>query len=81
MEASIRVAAPIFVVLVLTSIMIGLLAKVAPQWHLLDASYPIRAGAALLLLALLMPLLGPALERVFELTNRHMDNFVAAASG
>jgi flagellar biosynthesis protein FliR len=68
-ESSIRLAAPVFAALVLLSVMIGLLSKVAPQWHILDTSYPIRAGAGLLLVFASLPFVRPLVERVFEMTN------------
>jgi flagellar biosynthetic protein FliR len=68
-ESSIRLAAPVFVALVLLSVMIGLMSKVAPQWHILDTSYPIRAGVGLFLVFASLPFVRPVVERVFELTN------------
>jgi flagellar biosynthesis protein FliR len=68
-ESAIRLAAPVFAALVLLSVMIGLLSKVAPQWHILDTSYPIRAGAGLFLVFASLPFVRPLVERVFEMTN------------
>jgi flagellar biosynthetic protein FliR len=71
-ESSIRLAAPVFAALVLLSVMIGLLSKVAPQWHILDTSYPIRAGAGLLLVFASLPFVRPLVERVFEMTHERL---------
>jgi flagellar biosynthetic protein FliR len=71
-ESSIRLAAPVFAALVLLSVMIGLMSKVAPQWHVLDSSYPIRAGAGMLLVFLSLPFVRPLIERVFEMTNERI---------
>jgi flagellar biosynthetic protein FliR len=68
-ESAIRLAAPVFAALVLLSVMIGLLSKVAPQWHILDTSYPIRAGGGLFLVFVSLPFVRPLIERVFEMTN------------
>jgi flagellar biosynthesis protein FliR len=71
-ESAIRLAAPVFAALVLLSVMIGLLSKVAPQWHILDTSYPLRAGAGLLLVFASLPFIRPLVDRVFELTGERL---------
>jgi flagellar biosynthesis protein FliR len=76
-EASIRLAAPVFVALVLLSVMIGLMSKVAPQWHILDTSYPIRAGVGLVLVFASLPFIRPLVERAFELTNDRLSMLYA----
>jgi flagellar biosynthetic protein FliR len=68
-DAALRLAAPVFTALVLLSMMIALMSKVAPQWHILDTSYPIRAGAGLFLVFASLPFVRPLIERVFEMTN------------
>lgn len=79
LEAAIRVAAPVYFVLVLLGFGIGLLAKVAPQWHVLDAAYPIRAGAALVLLVITFPVLQPAMEQVINIAVTRLDAAMGAA--
>jgi flagellar biosynthetic protein FliR len=71
-EAAVRLAAPVFAALVLLSVMIGLMSKVAPQWHILDTSYPIRAGAGLFLVFASLPFIRPLVERVFEMTHERL---------
>jgi flagellar biosynthetic protein FliR len=71
-ESAIRLAAPVFAALVLLSVMIGLMSKVAPQWHVLDTSYPIRAGVGLFLVFASLPFIRPLVERVFEMTNQRL---------
>jgi flagellar biosynthetic protein FliR len=71
-ESAIRLAAPVFAALVLLSVMIALLSKVAPQWHILDTSYPIRAGAGLFLVFASLPFVRPLVERVFEMTHQRL---------
>jgi flagellar biosynthetic protein FliR len=78
-ESAIRLAAPVFAALVLLSVMIGLLSKVAPQWHILDTSYPIRAGAGLFLVFASLPFVRPLIERVFEMTKDRLA--VACGAG
>jgi flagellar biosynthetic protein FliR len=78
-ESSLRLAAPVFAALVLLSIMIGLMSKVAPRWHILDTSYPIRVGVGLLLVFASLPFVKPLIDRVFELTNERLA--LLSASG
>lgn len=78
-EAALRLAAPVFTALVLLSVMIALMSKVAPQWHILDTSYPIRAGAGLFLVFASLPFVRPLVERVFELTNDRL--MIAGGAG
>ena len=78
-ESAIRLAAPVFAALVLLSVMIGLMSKVAPQWHILDTSYPIRAGVGLFLVFASLPFIRPLVERVFEMTNERLA--LACGSG
>ncbi len=65
-ESSLRVAAPVFIVLVLTSLMVGFMARVAPQWHVLDSSYSIRIGVALIVVVMTLPRLRPMIEHVMR---------------
>lgn len=66
LEAALRLAAPVFFALILVSVLLALFAKVAPQWHLLEAAYPLRAGVALVLIGLCAPLLAPAVHEATD---------------
>ncbi len=72
-ETSLRVAAPVFVVLVLTSVMVGFMARVAPQWHVLDSSYSIRIGVALIVIVLTLPHIRPLLEHVMDVSHDQLE--------
>jgi flagellar biosynthesis protein FliR len=61
-EAGFRMAAPCFFALLLVGVVLAFLAKVAPQWHLLDAGYPLRAAVGLVLLGLTAPVLLPLVD-------------------
>ncbi len=80
-EASLRVAAPVFVALVVLTVAVALLARVAPQWNILDASYPIRIGAGLSLLILTLPVMRPVLDAVFEQSCRQLETVAMAGVG
>jgi flagellar biosynthetic protein FliR len=78
-EASVRLAAPVFAALILLTVMVGLMSKVAPQWHILDTSYSIRTGGGLLLVFAGLPFLKPLLDRLFEMTNERLSLLWGAA--
>lgn len=65
LEAAFRMAAPAFFALLLISIVLAFFAKVAPQWHLMDAGYPLRAAVGLGLIGLSAPILLPLVDRGF----------------
>ena len=50
-----KIAAPVFLLLVVVSVCVGFLAKMAPTLHILEASFPIRIMAALFLMVLFLP--------------------------
>ena len=64
--AGIRLAAPVFLVMVIVTVTVGFLAKVAPQLHVLEASYPIRIVAALILLVLFLPKMVYSFDDLFQ---------------
>lgn len=79
LETGLRLAAPVFFALVLVTIVLAFLAKVAPQWHLLDAGYPLRAGVGLALIALSTPVLRPTVAAVFDATRAGLEALTAPA--
>jgi len=65
-RAGITFAAPVMVVLLLVSILIGLLARAVPQMNVLEVGFTLRISAALIALFLFAPLLAPALRVLYE---------------
>lgn len=64
--AGIVLAAPILVLLLMVSVLIGLLARVIPQINVLEVGFNIRVAVGLLAIFLFSPFIGPALNSLFE---------------
>lgn len=65
-RAGLTFAAPVLVLLVLVSVMIGLLARAVPQVNVLEMGFTLRIGVGIAAMCLFAPLLSPALEGLFE---------------
>jgi len=65
-KAGITFAAPVLVLLVLVSLLIGLMARVVPQVNVLEIGFTMRIGVALVAMTLLAPLLAPAMDVLFD---------------
>jgi len=64
--AGITFAAPVLVLLMLTSFVMGLLARTVPQMNVLEVGFTLRICIGLLAMTLFAPLLAPALGQLFE---------------
>ena len=73
-KAGITFAAPVLVLLVLVSVLIGLMARVVPQVNVLEIGFTMRITVALVTMTLLAPLLAPAMDVLF---NHLMDGLDA----
>ena len=63
--AGLTFAAPVLVVMVLDSVMIGLLARAGPQINVLEVGFTLRIAVALVAMTIFAPLLAPAMERMY----------------
>jgi flagellar biosynthetic protein FliR len=63
--AGLTFAAPVLVVMVLVSVMIGLLARAVPQINVLEVGFTLRIAVALVAMLVFAPLLAPAMERMY----------------
>jgi flagellar biosynthesis protein FliR len=59
--AAIEVAGPVLACLFLTEITLGLLARAAPSLNVFSLAFPLRVGVALIVVAVALPLIAPAL--------------------
>ncbi|MDE0890868.1 MAG: flagellar biosynthetic protein FliR [Planctomycetota bacterium] len=75
-RAGITFAAPVMVVLLLVSILIGLLARAVPQMNVLEVGFTLRISAALIALFLFAPLLAPALRVLYERLDTGLVGFL-----
>jgi len=75
-RAGVTFAAPVLVVLMLVSILIGLLARAVPQMNVLEIGFTLRISAALLAMYLFAPLLEPALRVLYERLDSGLAGFL-----
>ncbi len=64
-QAGVTFAAPVMVLLMIVSILIGLLARVVPQMNVLEIGFTVRIAVALAAMFLFAPLLAPAMGGLF----------------
>lgn len=64
--ASIEVAGPVIACLFLSELTLGLLARAAPSLNVFSLAFPLRIVVALLLVALALPLITPALDNLIH---------------
>jgi flagellar biosynthetic protein FliR len=64
--AAIEVAGPVLACLFLSELTLGLLARAAPSLNVFNLAFPIRIVVALLLVAIALPLLTPALDNLLH---------------
>jgi flagellar biosynthetic protein FliR len=64
--AGVVFAAPVLVILVMTSILIGLLARAVPTLNVLEIGFSLRVVVALVAMYLFAPLLEPSMMRLHE---------------
>jgi flagellar biosynthetic protein FliR len=72
MEAALRIAGPVFVLLVALSVCVAFLAKVAPALNILEASYPVRILGTLVLLVLFLPAMMRAFDDLLAAAGRRL---------
>jgi len=63
--AGITLAAPIFVLLVLTTVLVALLGRTVPQINVMEVGFSARIGVGLLALFVFAPLMAPALDGLY----------------
>lgn len=66
----IRLAAPIFLLMLMISIGVGMLAKLVQGINVFDIGFPVRIGVGLLFMMLFIPYLTTTLHRAFEALNQ-----------
>lgn len=64
-RAGLTFAAPVLVLLVLVSVLIGLIARAVPQVNVIEMGFTLRIAVALVAMFLFAPLLSPALMGLF----------------
>lgn len=77
-EAGVTFAAPVMVLLLLLSVLIGVLARVVPQVNVLELSFTLRVGLALVAMFVFAPILAPALMRLYDLQSVWLDQLIGS---
>lgn len=65
--AALEIAGPVVACLFLTELTMGLLARAAPSLNVFALAFPVRVGVTLLVVALAVPLLSPAVSNLVDL--------------
>jgi flagellar biosynthetic protein FliR len=79
--AGLTFAAPVTVVLVLVSLLIGLLARAVPQLNVLEVGFTLRIAVALIAMLAFAPLLAPALGALYESLDAGLETVLAGLEG
>jgi flagellar biosynthetic protein FliR len=64
--AAIEIAGPVIACLFISELSMGLVARAAPSLNVFSLAFPIRVGVTLLVVALAIPLIGPAVHNLVE---------------
>ncbi len=72
--AGITFAAPVLVLLLMVSVLIGLLARVVPQINVMEVGFNIRVAVGLLAIFLFSPFIAPAMDTLFEQLMTGLDD-------
>lgn len=76
--AGLTFAAPVLVLLVLVSVLIGLLARAVPQLNVLEVGFTLRIVVGLGAMLAFAPLLAPAMEGLFRALDSGLAGMLAA---
>lgn len=74
----IRLSAPIFLLMLMITIGVGLLAKLVQGINVFDIGFPIRIGMGLVFIMLFIPFMSQTLQRAFSALNDGLMNLLMA---
>lgn len=69
-----QIALPIIAVLLLTDISMGLISKTVPQLHVFIVGLPLKIGAGLLVMFVILPYMGGLFQNIFNQMNTEIIN-------
>ena len=75
--AGVKMAAPVFILLIIVTVCVGFLAKVAPQLHILEASWPLRIASGLVLMILFLPQMLETFDGVLQFMGVRLHEMAA----
>lgn len=73
-----QIAAPVAISLFLVNVMLGLMARVAPQMNVFVIGFPLQIGIGLVMLIVSIPLLGAVFPGLVDQSGRQMDTVLRA---
>jgi flagellar biosynthetic protein FliR len=73
-----QIAAPVAVALFLVNVMLGLMARVAPQMNVFIVGFPIQISVGLIMLIVTIPLVGAVFPSLVDTSSRQMDTVLRA---
>ena len=79
--AGMTLAAPVLVLLVLVSLLIGLLARAVPQLNVLEVGFSLRILVGLLAMFVFAPLLAPAMAGLYEALDGGLTSVLEGLEG
>ncbi|MFH1999876.1 MAG: flagellar biosynthetic protein FliR [Planctomycetota bacterium] len=74
----IRLSAPIFLLMLMISVGVGLLAKLVEGINVFDIGFPVRIGMGLLFIMFFIPFMAQTLQRAFVALNEGLMNLLMA---
>jgi len=79
--AGVTFAAPVLVLLMLSSLVMGLLARMVPQMNVLEVGFTLRIVVGLVAMTLFSPLIAPALEVLFQGVDEGLETMLLNLGG
>ena len=73
-----EIAAPVAIALFLVNVMLGLMARVAPQMNVFAVGFPIQIGVGLIMLVVSIPLVGAVVPALLDQSSRQLDTVLRA---
>jgi flagellar biosynthesis protein FliR len=73
-----QIAAPVAIALFLVNVMLGLMARVAPQMNVFVVGFPIQITVGLIMLIVSLPLLGAVFPSLIDTSSRQLDTVLRA---
>ena len=73
-----EIAAPVAISLFLVNVMLGLMARVAPQMNVFIVGFPLQIGIGLVMLIVTMPLFGAVFPSLVDQSTRQLDTVLRA---
>jgi len=75
-----QIAAPVAIALFLVNVMLGLMARVAPQMNVFVVGFPIQITVGLVMLIVSLPLLGAIFPALIDTSSHQLDTVLRAMS-